>query len=197
MTSGTHGALIIAAGYSRRFGSDKRLFKLKHDEPLLLACIKPYRAVFANVAVVVRSSDSELTHLFGTRLGRRAPIIVATDHAHLGMGASIADGVRALVDWDYFFLGLGDMPYVLPATLELLNARMVAARADRQPCIVVPMFAGTAGHPVGFSRDFFAELIALTGDRGARAVIDAHAPAVQRIDVEDPGVVTDIDQPPM
>jgi molybdenum cofactor cytidylyltransferase len=89
------------------------------------------------------------------------------------------------------------MPYVLPATLEFLNARMDAARADRQPCIVVPRFAGTAGHPVGFSRDFFAELIALTGDRGARAVIDAHSSLVQRIDVEDPGVVTDIDQPPI
>ena len=197
MTSSTHGALIIAAGFSRRFGSDKRLFKLKHGEPLLLACLKPYRAVFTNVAVVMRSSDSELTQLIGTRLGRHAPIIIPTDHAHLGMGASIADGARALADWDYFFLGLGDMPYVLPATLELLKARMDAARADRQPCIVVPMFAGTAGHPVGFSRDFFAELIALTGDRGARLVIDAHPSTVQRIDVDDPGVVTDIDQPPM
>lgn len=197
MTIGTHGALIIAAGYSRRFGSDKRLFKLKHDEPLLLACLKPYRAVFSNVALVVRSSDSELSQVIGTRLGRRSPILVPTDHAHLGMGASIADGVRALVDWDYLFLGLGDMPYVLPATLEVLKARMDAARADRQPCIVVPMFAGTAGHPVGFSRDFFAELIALTGDRGARRVLDAHDSAAQRIDVEDPGVVTDIDQPPM
>lgn len=197
MTSGTHGALIIAAGYSRRFGSDKRLFKLQHGEPLLVACLKSYRAVFANVAVVVRSSDSELTQLIGTRLGRQLPIIVPTDHAHLGMGASIADGVRALVDWDYVFLGLGDMPYVRSDTLGVLKARMDAARAAHLPCIVVPMFADTAGHPVGFSRDFFAELIALTGDRGARTIVDAHPSALQRIDVDDPGVVTDIDQPPM
>ena len=74
---------------------------------------------------------------------------------------------------------------------------MDAARADRLACIVVPELDGSAGHPVGFSREFFAELIALQGDRGARSVIDAHPDAVQRVAVDDPGVLTDIDQPPM
>jgi molybdenum cofactor cytidylyltransferase len=192
-----HGALIIAAGFSRRFGSDKRLFKMKGDDPLLIASLRPYRSVFPNIAVVVRSSDSELTHLIAARLGRQLPIIVPTNQAHLGMAASIADGVRALADWDYLFLGLGDMPYVRSETLAVLKAEMDRARIDHEPRIVVPMYNDTAGHPVGFSREFFAELIALTGDRGARSVIDAHATAVRRIDVDDAGVVTDIDRPPM
>jgi len=191
------GALIIAAGFSRRFGSDKRLYKLKHDDPLLIATLRPYRRVFANVAVVVRSSDSELSRLIADRLGRNAPIVVPTDQAHLGMAASIADGVRALAAWDYLFLGLGDMPYVRAETLEELKARMDRARLDREPCIVVPMLGDIPGHPVGFSREFFAELIALSGDRGARSVIDAHPAAVARIASDDPGIVTDVDHPPM
>ena len=191
------GALIIAAGFSRRFGSDKRIYKLGHDEPLLIATLRPYRRVFANVAVVVRSSDSEICRLVADRLGRSAPIVVPTDQAHLGMAASIADGVRALAAWDYLFLGLGDMPYVRAETLEQLKARMDRARVARDPCIVVPMLADTPGHPVGFSREFFAELIALTGDRGARSVIDGHASAVVRVAIDDPGIVTDIDHPPM
>jgi len=191
------GALIIAAGFSRRFGSDKRVYKLKHDEPLLIATLRPYRRVFANVAVVVRSSDSELARLISERLGRNAPIVVPTDQAHLGMAASIADGVRALAAWDYLFLGLGDMPYLRAETLEQLKARMDHARLDRDPCIVVPTLGDSAGHPVGFSREFFAELLALSGDRGARSVIDAHPSAVARIALDDPGVVTDIDHPPM
>jgi len=148
----------------------------------------------------VRSSDSELTQIIGARLGRRLPIIIPTEQAHLGMAASIADGVRTLVDWDYLFLGLGDMPYVRSETLAQLKAEMEAARADRfgrVPRIVVPTYRDEPGHPVGFSREFFAQLIALTGDRGARSVIDAHPTAVHRVDVDDPGVVTDIDQPPM
>jgi molybdenum cofactor cytidylyltransferase len=194
------GALIIAAGFSRRFGSDKRLYRMQGDEPLLIASLRPYQAVFANVAVVVRSSDSELTQIVGARLGRHLPIIIPTEQAHLGMAASIADGVRTLVDWDYLFLGLGDMPYVRSETLAQLKAEMEAARADRfgrVPRIVVPTYRDEPGHPVGFSREFFAQLIALTGDRGARSVIDAHPSAVRRVDVDDPGVVTDIDQPPM
>jgi molybdenum cofactor cytidylyltransferase len=191
------GALIIAAGFSRRFGSDKRLYKLKHDDPLLIATLRPYRRVFANVAVVVRSSDSELSRLMADRLGRNAPIVVPTDQAHLGMAASIADGVRALAAWDYLFLGLGDMPYVRAETLEQLKTRMDRARLDRIPCIVVPTLGNIPGHPVGFSREFFAELLALTGDRGARSVVDAHPPAVVRIAIDDPGIVTDIDHPPM
>ncbi len=193
----THGALIIAAGFSRRFGSDKRLFRLKHGEPLLVASLRPYRTVFANVAVVVRSSDSELSGLIAAQLGRQRPIIVPTDFAHRGMAASIADGVRATAAWDYLFLGLGDMPYVKSDTLALLKAPMDAARADRRACIVVAELDGVAGHPVGFSREFFAELIALEGDRGARSVIDAHADAVQRVPVDDAGVLADIDQPPI
>jgi molybdenum cofactor cytidylyltransferase len=193
----TCGALIIAAGFSRRFGSDKRLYKLKHGDSLLVACLRPYRAVFPNVAVVVRSSDSELSRVVGREFGRSVPIIIPTDQAHHGMSASIADGVRALSTWDYLFLGLGDMPYVRAATLEQLRARMDAARDDGRPCIVVPTFDADAGHPVGFSCEFFGELIALTGDRGARSVIDAHPEAVERVVTDDPGVVTDIDQPPV
>ncbi len=85
------------------------------------------------------------------------------------------------VDWDYLFLGLGDMPYIRRETLA--TAESAHGRRARRPraCIVVPMFRGSAGHPVGFSREFFAELIALTGDRGARSVIDAHPDAVQRM----------------
>ncbi len=192
----TSGALVIAAGFSRRFGSDKRVFQLK-QEPLLIATLRPYRTAFANVAVVVRNSDSILTRLIGESFGRQLPIIVPTSHAHLGMGASIADGIRAVVDWDYVFLGLGDMPYIRPETLRALKATMDAARLDKEPCLVVPMFGDTPGHPVGFSREYFADLIALSGDRGARSVVDAHANRVRRVVVDDPGIVTDIDHPPM
>ena len=102
-----------------------------------------------------------------------------TSHAHLGMAASIADGVRALADWDYLFLGLGDMPYVQrrdARSAQSGNGRARASIADRASSC---RCSGDApGHPVGFSREFFAELIALTGDRGARSVIDAHPDAV-------------------
>jgi molybdenum cofactor cytidylyltransferase len=192
----TYGSLVIAAGFSRRFGSDKRIFKLNTGEALLVACLRPYRTVFPNVAVVVRSTDSELARLISRTFDRSAPIIVPTDQAEQGMAASIADGIRALASWDYVFLGLADMPYIRVDTLRTLRDRMNDARSDMLPRIVVPVFRGETGHPVGFSRDFFGELIALTGDRGARSIIAAHPERVERVDIDDPGIVTDIDEPP-
>jgi len=190
----TAGALIIAAGFGRRFGSDKRLFRMRDGTTLLAAALRPYAEVFRNVAVVVRDSDSEVARQLMAEA--RKPIIVTTRNAERGMGASLADGVRSLADWDYVFIGLGDMPYLKSDTLRQLDARMRAARRDRQPCIVQPFYDGQPGHPVGFSRDFFAALIALEGEEGARSVLRTHGDACVRLDVDDPGVVEDLDQPP-
>jgi molybdenum cofactor cytidylyltransferase len=192
----TAGALIVAAGFSKRFGSDKRLYKLAGGDALLIATVRTYRAAFDNVAVVIRNTDSELNREIGRSFGRTAPIVIPTENAALGMAASIADGVRALSSWDYLFVGLGDMPFVAGSTLAGLRAAMTRARRAGEPSIVVPRYQDTPGHPVGFSREFFAELIALEGDRGARSIVAAHPNQTEYVDVDDAGCVADIDEPP-
>lgn len=192
----TAGALIVAAGFSRRFGSDKRLYKLAGGDALLIATVRTYRAAFDNVAVVIRNTDSELNREIGTSFGRAAPIVIPTENAALGMAASIADGVRTLSSWDYVFVGLGDMPFVSSATLARLRAAMTRARRAGESRIIVPRYRDVPGHPVGFSREFFAELIALEGDSGARSVVAAHLAQIEYVDVDDAGCIADIDEPP-
>lgn len=189
----TAGALVVAAGYSRRFGSDKRLHVLHNHEPMLIATLKVYCAVFPNVAVVVRSDDSKVAQMVMKAIRRNAPILVTTEHAAMGMGASLADGVRTLATWDYLFIGLGDMPFVRVETLKALHTHMLDARRDGLAQIVVPTLRGEPGHPVGFSCEFFGGLVALSGDRGARAVIDANVAAVRRVEVADEGLTRDVD----
>jgi molybdenum cofactor cytidylyltransferase len=192
----TAGALIIAAGFSRRFGSDKRLYELDDGEPLLVTTLRRYAETFPTVAVVLRSEDSSLARIIMQHLNRNPPIIIPTSHANSGMAASLSDGVRATATWDHLFVGLGDMPYVTRDTLRLLKARMIKARRHGRPHIVQPCYDSLPGHPVGFSNEFFSELLALQGDVGARSVIAAHSDVVERVDVEDRGVVADLDQPP-
>jgi molybdenum cofactor cytidylyltransferase len=192
----TAGALILAAGFSRRFGADKRLHRLAGGQSLLSATLAPYLQVFANVAVVLRDTDSVLSAHISQSGSRRRPIIIPTPHAALGMAASLGDGVRAIADWDYAFIGLGDMPYIQVESLARLDAAMRAARRNGQRAIVQPVSDATPGHPVGFSREFFAELMTLTGDEGARKVIRAHPEARIEVALNDPGLLADIDQPP-
>jgi molybdenum cofactor cytidylyltransferase len=84
-----------------------------------------------------------------------------------GMGDSIAAGVAACPDADGWLIVLGDMPFILPSSIE----RVVAAIAD--DAVSVPVQDGEFGHPVGFGRAFGPGLLALSGDRGAQAVVQA------------------------
>jgi len=104
-----------------------------------------------------------------------------------GMGDSIAAGVAACPQLGGWLIVLGDMPFILPSSIE----RVVASISD--DCISVPVHEGEFGHPVGFGRSFGPALMALSGDRGAKALF-AQARVVEVV-VDDPGVLWDVDVP--
>jgi molybdenum cofactor cytidylyltransferase len=189
------GAVILAAGFARRFGSDKRLFALA-GQPMLLRTVETYLEVFARVAVVLRTDDVDLAQLIQRSFAVPHLELVRTAAAGRGMAHSLADGVRAIENWRYAFVGLGDMPHVRRETLRTLDAAMLALDDGRSPRIVQPVHEGTPGHPVGFTQALFGEIAALTGDAGARTVVERHRAQVLLIPVTDSGTTWDIDRPP-
>lgn len=104
-----------------------------------------------------------------------------------GMGDSIAAAVAASGTSDGWLVVLGDMPFILPASIEQV---MAGLEIDG---ISVPVHAGQYGHPVGFGRSFGPALMALTGDRGAKPLLALAS--VQEVAVDDPGVLWDVDVP--
>lgn len=182
--------MVLAAGTSTRFGSDKRRHVLEGGGSLLQTTLAKYADVFENVVVVVRAGDDALASEIAGSC-RNCTAVIAND-AHLGMGHSLVAGVRAAGEWDYAFVALGDMPYVERRSLEVLRATMEAADADT---IILPTFEGRAGHPVGFGSAYFADLQKLSGDAGARDVITRHRVRVTEVPLSDPGVLQDIDRP--
>lgn len=107
------------------------------------------------------------------------------DAGHPGMGDSIAAGVRATADAGGWLVLPGDLPLIAPASL-----RAVAAALENAS-IVLPMHRGTRGHPVGFAAGHGPALQALQGSEGAAAIVRAAQPL--RLELDDPGIVTDID----
>ena len=108
--------------------------------------------------------------------------------AHLGMARSFLCGIDASRDADGWIIGLGDMPFV-----RALTIRAVAAQVAHSGRIAVPSYEGKRGHPVGFGHLYRDELLKLDGDEGARSVIARHAPDVEIVDCDDPGILRDID----
>lgn len=117
--------------------------------------------------------------------------VVEREHTtHLsaqGMGASIATGVAATAKAPGWL--------ILPADLPLVQADSLrrVAEALAHHTVVVPWVQGQRGHPVGFGGVCRKALLALSGDQGARGVMQAHIP--WRLDLEDIGCILDVDTP--
>jgi len=104
------------------------------------------------------------------------------------MGHSLACGVRARSSAAGWVIALADMPAVSPATIVAVRDALARGYPS-----AAPVHRGQRGHPVGFGRACRTELLALTGDAGARGVLAAHPPLL--IEVDDPGCLLDIDAP--
>lgn len=111
------------------------------------------------------------------------------DAGHDGMGDSIAAGVRATRDAGGWLILPGDLPLVRAESLRCV----VAALASH--AVVLPMYRGVQGHPVGFGPDCRDALLLLSGPQGAALVARTHKAAGRALELEldDPGIVTDID----
>ena len=178
--------ILLAAGASKRFGSDKLLHPLAGQTPVALAALGRLRAALPKVIAVVRPGASVLENL----LSEAGATVILCANAGDGMGASLAAAVSASGDVDGWVIALADMPYIRPETIGRVAASL-AAGAD----IVAPAYRGERGHPVGLSARFRPQLETLVGDEGARSVLKANTALIKLIDVDDPGVCRDIDTP--
>ncbi|MGE0332427.1 MAG: NTP transferase domain-containing protein [Ramlibacter sp.] len=111
--------------------------------------------------------------------------VVHADPSRPGMGDSIAAGVRATAGAAGWLVLPGDLPLVQAATLRAV------AQALGQHAVVVPVYQGECGHPVGFAAGCGAQLMALGGEQGAQPVVKALGATL--LTVDDVGVVTDVD----
>jgi molybdenum cofactor cytidylyltransferase len=186
------GVVLLAAGSASRFGSDKRTHSLPDGRSLLGATIAKYARAFAEIIVVLGPADRALAEELRRQFDPQTVTIVHAQAARLGMGHSLAAGIRAARGWDFAFVALGDMPFVQPQTLAALGRAMSEAGHD---AIVQPFHEGHKGHPVGFGRRHFSALEALTGDEGAREVVKTSASDLVPLEVDDPGVLQDVDTP--
>jgi len=185
------GVIILAAGSGSRFrqvagaGKDKLLADCTGRDGAV-------RSVLEHVLVNLPASLEK--RVLVTSTDRPQAIRMAQaygcDYVELdspGLGDSIAAGVQACPDLDGWLMVLGDMPFILPSSIDQVAAGI---HGDG---ISVPVLAGEYGHPVGFGSGFASKLMALTGDRGAKALF-AGAQVVE-VPVDDPGVTWDVDVP--
>lgn len=195
------GAVIPAAGASRRMGQPKPLLLLD-GIPLLARCAAVLRAAGAGRIVAVLREDAQPERELARELG----LAVAGVPAGGDMFASVQAGLAALDPGLAAFVLPVDLPLARPGTLQAL-ARVLAPDVPAPtPLAAIPVHRGRRGHPPLLSAEAVARVLAWTGESGLRAALAglAEAPpgtgraegaAVVEVACDDPGVLLDLDTP--
>jgi molybdenum cofactor cytidylyltransferase len=177
--------VLLAAGRGSRFGGNKLLAPLPDGTAIAVAAARHLIDALPDSVAVLRPGDEILASLLAAE-GLR---IVVNPHADGGMGTSLARGVAA-AETDGWVIALADMPAIRPETI----AAVAAALAAGAP-LAAPVYRGQRGHPIGFASRFRSALTSLAGDRGGRDILTQHDDELRLIEVDDPGVLVDIDYP--
>ncbi|AZM94518.1 MAG: nucleotidyltransferase family protein [Gammaproteobacteria bacterium] len=182
--------IVMAAGQSRRFGSDKRIAQLSNGKTLLTSTLLTIQQHFPNITVVLKEGDKAQS----LGLSPITPTLVS-QRSHLGLGYSISDAFKYLCSDEKFnhyrsaAVWLADLPWVTQKTCKLL-ADMSSAEN-----IVQPTHLQVPGHPVIFGRKFWKHIADLRHPSGASAILQRYSDHIVKISLNDPGVCYDIDTP--
>ncbi|WP_322048522.1 nucleotidyltransferase family protein [Paraburkholderia sp. J67] len=180
--------VLLAAGTGSRFDPDglrnKLLAPLPNGTCVAREAAHRLLMVVPKVIAVVRPGAETLAHT----LNEAGCDVVFAAGSVRGMGASLAAAVEADSEGESWIVALADMPRIAVSTIEA-----VARELDAGKPLVAPFHDGQRGHPVGFGYGHRSALVALDGDAGARSLLATQTLA--RIDVDDPGILRDVDTP--
>jgi molybdenum cofactor cytidylyltransferase len=180
-------AVLLAAGTAQRFGgSQKLLVPLPNDaEPMPLVRLSAIGVLEAGVERVVVVVGREARAVRDCLHGLALEFVTNADYAS-GMSSSLRTGVgEAMRLWPEargLLIALGDQPLGGTGIIEAVVRR--GAEGDMDGRITAPRFRGELGNPVLFGRELVPELLEVTGDRGARGVIERERGRVDCVDFD-------------
>ena len=165
------GALVLAAGEGSRFGGPKQLAELD-GRPLVEHVLGTAAAVPAleRVVLVLGARAEEVR----SRIDLHGAEVAVCESWAEGQAESLKTGLRAIEDLDAAVILLGDQPGITPAAIEAVLAHFDGTRPLRA------VYDGSPGHPVLLTRELMRRSMELTGDAGARELLeDARALRVE------------------
>jgi molybdenum cofactor cytidylyltransferase len=172
-------AVVLAAGLSRRMGQAKLLMPVG-GRAIVRYVVESVLAGGVDLVWVVTGPDVEPIEAALAGLEVQIAVNPAPEE---GQASSLRAGIAALpASVDAVLIALGDQPSLAPSIIPAL----LAARRTSPKLIVAPRYRDGQGNPVLFKREIFPELLRLTGDQGARPIIQKEPARVEWVDLDLP-----------
>ncbi len=183
-------ALLLAAGSSRRMGKENKLLTNIDGTTMVARVAAQITASKAESTIVVTGHEADTVK---TALEDMATSFVHNPDYLSGLSTSLKTGLKALPDnIDGVIVCLGDMPLL---KAEHIDQLIQAFDPIEGRSICVPIHGRKRGNPVLWGRQYIAEILAVTGDIGARHLLEEHADQVFEVSVDADGVLFDVDTP--
>ena len=181
-------AIVVAAGRSSRMAPRNKLLERVEGKAIVARAAEAAIASGANPVIVVTGFDA--ARIEEALRGLKVTMVHNPVFAQ-GLSSSLQSGLDALPpNSDGALILLGDMPEVESSLLRNLMAAFTGPGA-----ICVPAHRRRRGNPVLWGRDYFAEIMSLAGDVGAKHLLALHQECVTEVAVQSDGIFADIDTP--
>jgi molybdenum cofactor cytidylyltransferase len=181
-------AIVLAAGESRRMGSQKLLLPFGAITVIGRVVDQLLQSVIDKNFVVTGHNADKIAE----ELSARAVTIVDNPDYPSGMLSSVRCGLRALPrECQAVMVALGDQPAI---TTNLIDDIIQAFKANHKG-IVVPVFQNRRGHPILFDGVYRDEILVRYDDVGLHGLLHAHPDDVLELAVSEPSVLSDMDCP--
>jgi len=159
------GAIILAAGNSSRFGDENKLLAKFGEKTVIETTINNIAKLFKKdeITIVLRNK--------------------------FGISDSIKQGLNNFITKDGVIICLGDMPGVSASTYSKIRNSL----SEQKDKIIVPIYKGTKGNPIGIPRKFYGKLKKISGDEGFKQLFSQLKKNISFIEIDDRYILKDID----
>jgi molybdenum cofactor cytidylyltransferase len=181
-------AVILAAGGSRRMGTQKMLLPFGDGTIVERVVRAALDASLQGIVVVLGADEARVRE----KLAPYPVTFAVNADWRRGMLSSVQTGFEALPEKaTAVVVMLGDQPFVKAETVD----ELVAHHRENRKGIVLPVHGSRRGHPVLIDKKYGAEIVALGPEGTLREVVHAHAADVLEVEIDDPDILRDIDTP--
>ena len=179
-------AILLAAGQSKRMDGENKLTKKIQGVPLIKHSVKNILAASIDELIIVLGYQKEIIEKLIDK-NKKIKFVFNKDFES-GMASSIKAGLNHLSkNTEDFFICLGDMPMVNRGVYN----QLIKSRNSKE--IIVPAHKGQQGNPVLFSKTMKEKIMNITGDVGAKKILELNKDKILNLEINDQSITRSFD----